>query len=279
MGRRIAAGDGRTGVGLLVPVPPAHDVVDGPVDPVLPAVGQTGHGLVEAPGARAIRRRRPRWAGPRAGPGTVWPHGGPPGCRPDGGDLGSDRGSGHHRTGQRVPRPSDGAGPGEPPEQPVGRPGHGIHVDQHQGNPRDHGGQRRRQAGIAADRDHHPGVGPGPPARRPRTAATARPATAPMLLTRSAGRRLRTMPRPGSRVTGNPRPSRVARSWPRLDPTNSMVPRPWPASTRASAMASAGWRWPAVPPPATSAYRSSLTGGSTAAQAGRRAPSALGRRC
>ena len=36
------------------------------------------------------------------------------------------------------------------------------------------------------------------------------------------------MPRPGSSVNGKPRPASVCASWPRSEPTNSMVPRSWP---------------------------------------------------
>ena len=141
------------------------------------------------------------------------------------------------------------------PKQPVGRPGHGVDVDQDQGHPEHHGG-RATPAGWRSRRPTPPpGAGPGPPARRPAAAATASPATA---AERSApgraGRRLRTMPRPGSSVTGKPRPSRV-------DPVlargsirrTRWLSRACPASTSASAMARAGWRWPAVPPPATRA--------------------------
>ena len=79
----------------------------------------------------------------------------------DVGDLGPDRGTGHDGPGQWVALPPHRAGPGEPPEQAVGRTGHRIHVDQHQGDPVHHGGQRRRQAGVPTHGHHDPG--PGPP--------------------------------------------------------------------------------------------------------------------
>ncbi len=86
-----------------------------------------------------------------------------------------------------------------------------------------------------------------------RTAAQASPAAAPRLAATAPGRTLRTSPRPGSRVKGKPPSPSTWASCPRREPTNSMEVRSWPAATRASATDSAGCRWPAVPPPATSA--------------------------
>ena len=70
-------------VGLLVPVPTAHDVVDGPVEAVLPEVGQTGHGLVDAPGAQRSAEDGHGRRGPRAGPESARAARRDPGCRPE----------------------------------------------------------------------------------------------------------------------------------------------------------------------------------------------------
>ena len=114
----------------------------------------------------------------RAGPAD-----GRRGRRSHGGDLRAHRGAGHHRPGQRVALPARPRWPGRTAEQPVGRPGHGVHVDQHQRHPEDHRGQRRRQAGVAAHRHHHPGTGPGHhdrgPAPWPRPGRPAAPTLAP----------------------------------------------------------------------------------------------------
>ncbi len=133
---------------------------------------------------------------------------------------------------------------------------------------------RRRPRPVRRSRSPRPTPPPGAAHGRPRYAEHAPRATRPRraaFANRCFGLRLRTTPRPGSSTVGKPRPSRVSRSCPRADPTNSMVSRGWPASTSASAIARAGWRWPAVPPPATSALSAPRS------RVGRSAPAAAGR--
>src|ERR1019366_938311 len=61
------------------------------------------------------------------------------------------------------------------------------------------------------------------------------------------------MPRPGRSVTSKPASGTRVASIPRLEPTKRPVERSWPRPTSASPTASAGWTWPAVPPPVRSA--------------------------